>query len=144
MKPPRPEILMVEDNPGDVRLMVEALREGKVRSHVTVAEDGIQAMAILQRRGQYRDAPRPDLILLDLNLPRMPGGEVLAKVKSDTDLRQIPVVIVTTAYVEEDVFNAFDQNANCFVTKPTDLDEYAHVVKMIQDLFLGIGKAGNV
>ncbi len=116
------EILLVEDNPGDVRLTQEALTDGKVRNNMQVVEDGVEAVAFLRREGKYANASRPDLILLDLNLPKKDGREVLAEIKADEDLRRIPVVVLTTSKAEEDIFKAYDQHANCYITKPVDLD----------------------
>lgn len=134
------EILMVEDNPGDVRLTQEALKEGKMRNKMHVVEDGVEALAFLRREGQYADAPRPDLILLDLNLPRRNGREVLAEIKEDPDLRRIPVVILTISQAEEDIFKTYDLHANCYITKPVDLDQFIKVVKSIEDFWLTIVK----
>jgi two-component system, chemotaxis family, response regulator Rcp1 len=132
------EILLVEDNPGDVRLTVEALREGKVRNHLSVATDGVEAMAFLRREGKHADAVRPDLILLDLNLPRKDGRQVLSEIKADEDLRMIPVVILTTSKADEDILRSYDLHANCYVTKPVDLDQFITVVKSIEDFWLTI------
>ncbi len=136
---PRPiEILLVEDNPGDVRLTIEALREGKVRNNLNVAGDGVDAMAFLRREGQYATSPRPDLILLDLNLPKKDGRQVLSEIKSDAALRSIPVVILTTSHAEQDVLRSYDLHANCYITKPVDLDQFITVVKTIEDFWLTI------
>jgi chemotaxis family two-component system response regulator Rcp1 len=132
------EILMVEDNPGDVRLTQEALKEGKVLNNMHVAEDGVEAMAFLRREGKYADAPRPDLILLDLNLPRTDGREVLAEIKADKDLRRIPVVVLTVSKAEEDILKTYDLNANCYITKPINLDQFIKVVKSIEEFWLTI------
>ncbi len=134
------EILMVEDNPGDVRLTQEALKESKVRNKMHVVEDGVEALAFLRREGQYADAPHPDLILLDLNLPRKNGREVLAEIKEDPDLRRIPVVILTISQAEEDVLKTYDLHANCYITKPVDLDQFIKVVRSIEDFWFGIVK----
>ena len=134
------EILLVEDNPGDARLTIEAMREAKVRNRLHVVEDGVEAMEYLRRQGRFIDALRPDLILLDLNLPRKDGSEVLAEVKSDPDLKRIPVVVLTTSRNEEDVLRAYDLHANCFITKPIDLDQFMKVVKSIVDFWLTIVK----
>ena len=134
------EILLVEDSPGDVRLTKEALKEGKVHNNLSVVVDGEQAMAFLQRRDQFANAPRPDLILLDLNLPKKDGREVLAEVKADAKLRSIPVVILTTSKAEEDVLRSYQLNANCYVTKPVDLEQFIRVVKAIEDFWLVIAK----
>lgn len=132
------EILLVEDNPGDVRLTEEALKEGHVMVNLTVAADGVQAMEILKREGAYHEKPLPDLILLDLNLPRKNGREVLLEIKADPELRRIPVIIMTTSKAEQDIFRAYNLNANCYITKPVDLDEFLHVVRSIEDFWLTI------
>lgn len=132
------EILLVEDSPGDVRLTLEGLRDAKVSNHVQVVADGAQAMALLRREGDYADAPRPDLILLDLNLPRKDGREVLAEIKRDPDLASTPVVIMTASDAEEDVLRAYDLHANCYVTKPIDLEQFIRVIKEIEDFWLTI------
>lgn len=134
------EILMVEDNPGDVRLTVEALKEGKVRNKLHVVEDGVEAMAFLRGEGEYADAPRPDLILLDLNLPKKDGREVLAEIKGDPNLRRIPVVVLTVSEANEDILKTYDLHANCYVTKPVDLDQFIVVVKSVEDFWLTIVK----
>jgi len=134
------EILLVEDNPGDVRLTKESLKDAKVSNNVHVAEDGVVAMTFLRREGLHADAPRPDLILLDLNLPEKDGREVLAEIKADPDLRRIPVVVLTTSQAEEDILKAYNLNANCYVTKPVDLDQFMHVVKSIENFWLTIVK----
>ncbi len=134
------EILLVEDNPGDVRLTQEALNDGKVRNNMHVAEDGVEAVAFLRREGKYADAPRPDLILLDLNLPKKDGREVLADIKTDEDLKRIPVVVLTTSKAEQDIFRAYDQHANCYITKPVDLDQFITIVKGIEDFWFTIVK----
>jgi len=132
------QILLVEDNPGDVRLTVEALKEAKVVNKLTVVKDGIEALTLLRRQGQYAQAARPDLILLDLNLPRKDGREVLAEIKADDDLKRIPVVILTTSQDEQDVLKTYNLYANCYITKPVDLDQFITVVKSIEDFWLGI------
>ena len=134
------EILMVEDNPGDVRLTQEALKESKVRNKMHVVGDGVEALAFLRREGQYAYAPRPDLILLDLNLPRKNGSEVLTEIKEDPDLRRIPVVILTISQAEEDILKTYDLHANCYITKPVDLDQFLKVVKSIEDFWFSIVK----
>ncbi|MEX2569961.1 MAG: response regulator [Gemmatimonadota bacterium] len=134
------EILLVEDNPGDVRLTREALREGKVQNNLHTAGDGVEAMAFLRREGQYADAVRPDMILLDLNLPKMDGREVLQAIKADPSLRHIPVVVLTSSEAEQDIIRAYDLHANCYVTKPVDLDQFIHVVKSIEDFWFSIVK----
>jgi chemotaxis family two-component system response regulator Rcp1 len=134
------EILLVEDNPGDVRLTREAFREGNMENRLSVAPDGVEALAFLRRQGRYIDAARPDVILLDLNLPKMDGREVLAEIKSDDELRRIPVVILTTSRAETDVMRSYDLHANCYITKPVDLDQFITVVKSIEDFWLRIVK----
>ena len=132
------EILLVEDNPGDVRLTIEALLDAKVHNNLYVVGDGIEAMEFLRGQGQYSDAVRPDVILLDLNLPRKDGREVLAEVKGDENLRRIPVVVLTTSQADEDVLKAYDLRANCYVTKPVDLDQFIKVVKSIDSFWFTI------
>jgi CheY-like chemotaxis protein len=134
------EILLVEDNPGDADLAREALSASKVYNSLHVAVDGVQAMEFLRHQGQFADVPRPDLILLDLNLPKKDGREVLAEIKSDTDLKNIPVVILTTSEDEQDVFNSYDLHANCYITKPIDLTQFLKVVRSIEDFWLTIVK----
>jgi chemotaxis family two-component system response regulator Rcp1 len=134
------EILLVEDNPGDVRLTMEALKEGRVRNRLHVVSDGVEALAFLRREDRFQDAPRPDLILLDLNLPRKDGREVLAVVKDDPRLRRIPVVVLTTSKAEEDVLKSYELHASCFVTKPVDLDQFMNVIRSIDDFWLSIVK----
>ena len=134
------EILLVEDNPADVRLTVEVLKETKVRNTLTVASDGIEALDLLRRIGRYTHAVRPDLILLDLNLPRKDGRQVLAEIKADLDLRRIPVVILTSSKAEEDIVKSYNLYANCYVTKPVDLEQFVKVVKSIEDFWLTIVK----
>jgi two-component system, chemotaxis family, response regulator Rcp1 len=132
------EILLVEDNPGDVRLTREALREAKVRNNLHVVDDGVKAIEFLRREGEYGDAVRPDLILLDLNLPRMGGREVLEVIKADSSLRNIPVVVLTSSEAEQDIVRAYELHANCYVTKPVDLDQFISVVRSIEDFWLTI------
>ena len=134
------EILLVEDNPGDVRLTREALREGKVRNNLAVASDGVEAVAYLRKEGEHAGAVRPDLILLDLNLPRKDGREVLAEIKADPSLRHIPVVVLTSSQAEEDIVRAYDLHANCYVTKPVDLDQFIRVVESIENFWFTIVK----
>ena len=134
------EILLIEDNPGDVRLTQEALREGKVANRVSVVSDGVEAMAFLRREGPYADAPRPDLILLDLNLPKKDGREVLAEIKADENLKRIPVVVLTTSQAEEDVLKTYNLHANSYITKPVDLRQFLGVVKFIEDFWLAVVK----
>jgi len=132
------EILLVEDNPGDVRLIQEALRDGKVWNNPHVVSDGEMALDFVYRRGKFTDAPRPDLVLLDLNLPKKDGREVLATIKSDPDLKRIPVVVLTTSKEEEDVLRAYNLAANCYVTKPVEFDQFMKVIRMIEDFWLTI------
>lgn len=134
------EVLLVEDNPGDVRLTREALKEGKVINHLSVARDGEEALAFLRREGAFADAPRPDVILLDLNLPRKDGREVLAAIKADASLRTIPVVILTSSEAERDIARAYELNANCYITKPVDLDQFITVVRSIEDFWFTVVK----
>jgi CheY-like chemotaxis protein len=135
---------MVEDSPGDVRLTREALRDAKVRNNFHVARDGVEALEFLRREGSFGDAPRPDLILLDLNMPRMDGREVLQEIKRDEQLRLIPVVILTTSKAEEDVVRSYQLNANCYITKPVDLDQFMNVVRSIEDFWLTVVKLPTV
>ncbi|MEA3367906.1 MAG: response regulator [Planctomycetota bacterium] len=130
------EILLVEDSPGDVRLMQEALREGKVANRVHVVRDGVEAMDFVRQQGDYADVPRPDIILLDLNLPKKDGRQVLAELKADDDLHRIPVVVLTTSRAEEDVLRAYDLHANCYMTKPVDLGRFLSLVKNIEHHWL--------
>lgn len=130
------EILLVEDSPSDAELTVEALREAKVRNHLNVVEDGVEAMRFLRREGDYALAPRPDLIMLDLNLPRKDGREVLAELKADPLLKTIPVVVLTTSRAEQDVLRAYDLHANCYVTKPVDFEQFLQVVRSIESFWL--------
>ncbi|MFI5331296.1 MAG: response regulator [Desulfobaccales bacterium] len=133
-------ILMVEDNPGDVRLTVEALKEGKVRNILHTVEDGQEAMKFLRRQETYAKAPRPDLILLDLNLPKMNGREVLAEIKEDPSLRRIPVVILTVSKAEQDIVKTYDLHANCYINKPVDLEQFLTVVQSIENFWLTVVK----
>ncbi len=132
------EILLVEDNPGDVRLTMEALKEAKVINNLTVLKDGEEALSYLRRQGSYAQAKRPHLILLDLNLPRKDGREVLAQIKADEALKRIPVVVLTTSQDEQDVLRSYNLHANCYITKPVDLDQFISVVRTIEDFWLGI------
>ena len=134
------EILLVEDNADEAYLTINALRDGRVRNRITHVEDGVEAMAVLRRLGRHADAPRPDLILLDLNLPRKNGREVLAEVKQDPDLRRIPVVIMTSSDDEKDILAAYNLYVNCYVTKPVDLDQFIGVVKSIEHFWFSIVK----
>jgi CheY-like chemotaxis protein len=138
---PQPiDILLVEDNEADVRLTQEVLRDSKMRNNLIVANDGAEAMARLRRQGKFQNSPRPDLILLDLNLPVKDGREVLAQIKEDADLKRIPVVILTTSKAEEDILKTYDLHANCYITKPVDLDQFVTVVTYIEDFWLAIVK----
>jgi len=134
------DILLVEDNPGDVRLTREALKEAKVRNELHVATDGVEALAFLRREGVHKKAVRPSLVLLDLNLPRKSGREVLAEMKEDPELRRIPVVILTTSQAEQDIIKAYDLHVNCYINKPVDLDQFLQVVKSIEDFWLTLVK----
>jgi two-component system, chemotaxis family, response regulator Rcp1 len=134
------KILLVEDNPGDVRLTREALKEGKILNELNVVEDGVEALAFLRREGRYAEAVRPDLILLDLNLPKKDGREVLQEIKGDGALKKIPVVVLTTSAAERDILKAYDLHANCYITKPVDLEQFIRVVQMIEDFWLTIVK----
>ncbi len=137
--PMRPvEILLVEDSPSDADLTVEALSDGKVLNNLHWVEDGVEALAFLRRQGKYNDAPRPDLILLDLNLPKKDGREVLAQIKVDPQLKLIPVVVLTTSAADRDIFKTYELNANCYVTKPIDLDQFISVVKLIEMFWLAV------
>ncbi len=133
-------ILLVEDNAGDARLTQEALRAGKIHSRLNVVTDGEAALSFLRREGTHAAAPRPDLILLDLNLPGMSGREVLAVIKTDEDLRRIPVVVLTSSAAEQDILESYDLRANCYVCKPVDLDQFMKVVQSIEDFWLTIVK----
>ena len=134
------QILMVEDNPADVRLTMEALKDSKVLTNFSVVGDGVEAMAFLQKEGKYAEAPRPDLILLDLSLPKKDGRELLKEIKADDELKRIPIVILTTSHDEEDIIKAYNFHANCYVTKPVDLDQFIKLVKSIEDFWLTIVK----
>ena len=130
------EILLVEDNPGDVRLTRETFKDAKVLNNLSVVEDGTEAMLFLHKSGKYAGVSRPDLILLDLNLPRMDGLEVLAEIKTNKDLKQIPVAILTISQAEEDIMKSYNLGANCFITKPVDLNHFVKIVKSIEDFWL--------
>lgn len=130
------DILLVEDNPGDVRLAQEALKGSQVANRLFVVDDGVEAMDFLQRRGKHAGAPRPDLILLDLNLPRMGGRELLEKVKSDQQLRRIPVVVLTVSTADEDVAKCYDHHANCYITKPLDFNQFVRISRAIEEFWL--------
>ena len=130
------EILLVEDSPSDTELTVEALKDFKVRNHVSIVEDGVQAMQFLRRQGPYAGAPRPDMIMLDLNLPRKDGREVLAELKADDHLKTIPIVVLTTSRAEQDVLRAYQLNANCYINKPVDFNQFLEVVRSIESFWL--------
>jgi CheY-like chemotaxis protein len=134
------EILLVEDNPGDARLTEEALKEGKIRNNLYHARDGVEAMAFLRREGVHREAPKPDIILLDLNLPRKDGREVLTELKQDPGLKSIPVVVLTTSEAEQDIVRTYELHANCYITKPVDLDKFITIVRAIEDFWLAVVK----
>ncbi len=133
-------ILMVEDNPGDVRLTMEALNGAKIRNQLDSVQDGVEAMAFLRGEGKYANSALPDLILLDLNLPKKDGREVLAEIKADEHLRRIPVVILTSSEAEQDILQAYELNANAYVSKPVDLEQFIKVIKSIEDFWLEIVK----
>ena len=132
------ELLLVEDNSGDVRLTKEGLKAGRLWNNLHVTKDGVDAMAFLRRQGKFADAPRPDLILLDLNLPRKDGRQVLAEIKSDEDLKTIPVVVLTSSKAEEDIVKAYGLHANCYITKPVDFPRFTAVVKSIEDFWFTV------
>lgn len=132
------DILLVEDNAADVRLTEEVLTESKVHNNLMVANDGEEALQCLRQQGKFKNSPRPDLVLLDLNLPRKDGREVLAEIKADRDLKRIPVVILTTSKAEEDVLKTYNLHANCYITKPVDLEQFVMVVRYIEDFWLAI------
>jgi two-component system, chemotaxis family, response regulator Rcp1 len=133
-------VLLVEDDPGDVMIAEEALKASRLKSKLTVVPDGVEALKYLRREGTYADVERPDLILLDLNLPKMTGHEVLAEVKTDPTLRKIPIVVLTTSGATEDVVRSYDLHANVFVTKPVDFDHFTAVIKQIDDFFLTVAQ----
>lgn len=132
------EILLVEDNPGDVRLTIEALKEGKVSNNLAVVTDGVEALDYLHRRGNFRDVSVPDIILLDLNLPRMDGREVLREIKAHDKLRRIPIVVLTTSSAEEDIVRSYDLHVNCYITKPVDMDQFIEAVKAIDQFWFSV------
>ncbi len=132
------EVLLVEDNAGDVRLTQEALKEGRFLNHLNVVSDGVEATDFLWRRGKFQTAPRPDLILLDLNLPKKNGREVLQEIKADPELRRIPVMVLTTSKADQDLHRAYDLHANCYITKPVDLDQFLAVLKSIEHFWFNI------
>ena len=134
------EILLVEDSPGDVRLTQEALAEAKIRNRISVVNDGLEALAFLQHEGKYEDAPRPDLILLDLNMPRMDGRELLAAIKQKDGLKIIPVVVLTTSDADADILKSYELHASCYITKPVDLEQFITVVAGIEEFWFSIVK----
>ena len=134
------EILLVEDNPGDVRLTVEAFKDGRVRNHLRVVTNGVEALAYLHHQGAYANASRPDLILLDLNLPKLSGRETLSAIKADPELKRIPVAILTSSQAEADILDAYNLHANCYITKPVNLGQFVRVVQSIEDFWLSIVK----
>lgn len=140
MKAKMIEILLVDDDPGDVRLTVEALKQTKMLTNLSFARDGIEALAFLRRQGKQADVPRPDIIFLDLNMPRMDGREALAEMKKDADLKHIPVVVLTTSSDEEDILRSYNLHANCYVTKPVDLQQFMKVVRSIEDFWFTVVK----
>ncbi|MBN4064265.1 response regulator [Dehalococcoides mccartyi] len=137
---PQVDILLVDDSPGDVRLTMEALTDAKISNKINVTSDGIEALQFLRKEGEYSNVTRPDLILLDLNMPRMDGRELLGIIKEDRDLRNIPVVVLTTSQSENDILESYDLRANCYITKPVDLDQFLIVVNSIQEFWLSIVK----
>ena len=134
------EILLVEDNPGDVRLVLEVFKDAKVINNIHVVQDGVEAMAFLRREGRYSGSVRPDLVLLDLNLPKKDGREVLREIKTDDNLKCIPVVILTTSSAEQDILESYSEYANSYITKPIDLDQFINVIRSIEDFWLTIVK----
>ena len=134
------QILMAEDNPDDIELTVEALKDSRVRNHLIVVKDGEEAISYLQGKGKYQHAVRPDLILLDLNMPKKNGRDVLREIKNDPKLKRIPVVILTTSQAEEDIAHTYDLHANCYITKPVDFNQFLKVVKSIEDFWLTVVK----
>jgi CheY-like chemotaxis protein len=132
------DILLVEDNPGDVRLTQEALKEGAFCNDLHVVRDGVDALAYLRKEGKYADVPSPDLIMLDLNLPKKDGREVLAEIKFDEHLKRIPVVVLTTSRAEQDIRQSYNLHANCYITKPVDFDQFINVVKSIENFWLSV------
>lgn len=138
------EILLVEDNPGDVRLTTEVLKDAKLCNCISVVSDGVEAMEFLNRQGVYGEAKRPDLILLDLNLPRKDGREVLEEIKADPNLKYIPVVILTTSNAEQDIIKSYSLHANCYITKPVDLEQFSKVVSSIEEFWFSIVKLPRI
>lgn len=134
------EVLLVEDNPGDVRLTEEALKEGKLKVNLNVVMNGEDAIMFLRKQGRYADVPQPDIILLDLNIPRKSGIEVLEDIKQDARLRYIPVVVLTTSSAEEDILKTYNLHANCYITKPVDFEQFINVIRKVEDFWLTIVK----
>lgn len=134
------QILLVEDNPGDIRLTQEALKEGHIKNSLHVVKDGVEAIDFLKKTGKYGDAPTPDIILLDLNLPRKDGREVLAEIKADDQLKTIPVIILTTSDADQDIMKSYKLHANCFITKPVDLDEFIYIIRQIETFWFKVVK----
>ncbi len=134
------EILLVEDNPGDVRLTQEVLEETQVANNLHIAWDGVEALDFLKQTGEFADVPRPDLILLDLNLPKMDGRELLERIKSDDKLKHIPVLVLTTSEAEEDILKAYNLHANCYIVKPLDLDKFIEIIQAIENFWLKIAE----
>lgn len=132
------EILLVEDNLGDIRLTTEAFKEGKLLNHITVMRDGSEALAYLRRQANYTDAIRPDLILLDLNLPKKDGRAVLAEIKADEELKHIPVIVLTTSEAEQDILRSYQLHANCYITKPVDMEQFMKVIKYVEGYWFSI------
>ncbi len=139
----RVEVLLVEDNPGDVRLTKEAFKDGKIYNRLSVVGDGAEALAFLHREGRHANAPRPDLILLDLNLPKKDGRDVLAEIKAEEDLKRIPVVVLTTSNAEKDILKTYDLHANCYIIKPVDFSQFITVIKTIEDFWFSVVKLSN-
>lgn len=137
------EILLVEDSPGDIRLTKEALNEHRVLNNLTIAMDGVEALQALRREGKFEDSNRPDIILLDLNMPRKDGREVLKEIKADPDFKRIPVVILTTSDDEQDIMKSYDNYANCYITKPVDFEQFINVIKDLQNFWISIVKLPN-
>lgn len=138
------EILLVEDNPGDVRLTIEALKAGKIHNKVMVLTDGEQAVNYLKRKNGFENRPLPDLILLDLNLPKLSGREVLAVIKDDDELKHIPVIILTTSKAEDDILKSYQHHANCYITKPVDFEQFSIVIKKLEDFWFSIVKIPHI
>jgi chemotaxis family two-component system response regulator Rcp1 len=137
------EVLLVEDNAGDIRLTKEALKEGKVRLNLSVARDGVEAMAFLRKEGVFAGTARPDLVLLDLNLPKKDGREVLRDIKNDPQLLRIPVIVLTTSESNEDILSTYGLHSNCYITKPVDMDQFVKVVKLIEEFWFVVAKIPN-